>query len=84
MEIVLMIIAALAGIAIVVCIVMQTSTADAGFSAAMGGGSGSSAARKGGTDLMLERVLKVAAVVWIVACLALAIYKAHTGTGPAV
>jgi protein translocase SecG subunit len=84
MDIALKIVACLAGLAIIVCIVMQTSTADAGFSAAMGGSSGSSSAHKGPQDLLLERVIKVAAVVWIVACLALAVLGAHSGGGPAV
>ena len=72
-------IATVAGLAIVVAICLQTASHDAGFSAAMGGGSGGGAARKGGTDLMLERLLKVSAVTWILACLALAIVQAHTG-----
>jgi protein translocase SecG subunit len=73
------VVASLAGLAIVICICLQTASPDAGFSAAMGGGSDSGASRKGGTDLMLERVLKVSAVVWVAACLILAVLEAHLG-----
>ena len=72
----LAIIAALGGLGIVICICLQTASPDAGFSAAMGGGGGGGS-RKGGQDLLLERVLKVSAVVWIFACLALAIAESH-------
>ena len=80
MNIFLMVVAALSGLIIVACICLQTASPDAGFSAAMGGGGGG-ASRKGGSDLMLERLLKVSAVVWIVACLALAFFEAHAGVG---
>ena len=79
MTIFLSVVAALAGLMIVVCICLETASPDAGFTAAMGGGSGGGASRKGGTDLMLERLLKVSAVVWIVAALALAFVEAHSG-----
>jgi protein translocase SecG subunit len=84
MMIALQIIAVLGALAIIACILMQTTTADAGFSAAMGGGGGDSASRKGGTDLLLERILKASAVVWVLACLALAVLEAHSGGGPAL
>jgi preprotein translocase subunit SecG len=55
---------------------MQTASPDSGFSAAMGGGGGGGT-RKGGHDLLLERALKVSAVVWVAAALAMAIAEAH-------
>ena len=70
------VVAALSGLIIIACICLQTASPDAGFSAAMGGGGGG-ASRKGGSDLMLERLMKISAVVWILACLALAIVEAH-------
>ena len=75
------IIACLAGLAVIACIVLQTATPDAGFSAAMGGGGGGDSSRKGGTDLLLERILKISAVVWLLACLILAMIEAHMGGG---
>lgn len=72
------IVASLAGLAIITCICLQTASPDAGFSAALGGG-GDSGTRKGGTDLLLERVLKISAVVWVAACLILAVLEAHLG-----
>jgi preprotein translocase subunit SecG len=78
MAIAFAVIAGVAGLAIVVCICAQTASPDAGFSAAMGGSSGG-AAHKGGEDLLLERILKASAVVWILAAVALAVLEAHTG-----
>jgi len=78
MIIFLTVIASLAGVAIITCICLQTASPDAGFSAALGGG-GDSASRKGGSDLMLERVLKVSAVVWLMSCLILAVLEARLG-----
>ena len=72
----LTVIGALGGLGIIICICMQTASPDAGFSAAMGGGGGGGS-HKGGQDLLLERVLKVSAVVWVMASLALAIAEAH-------
>ena len=72
----LAVIGGLAGLAIIICICLQTASPDAGFSAAMGGGGGGGS-RKGGHDLLLERVLKASAVVWVAASLALAIAEAH-------
>jgi preprotein translocase subunit SecG len=74
--ILLSIIGGLGGLGIIICICLQTASPDAGFSAAMGGGGGGGS-RKGGHDLLLERVLKISAVVWIMASLALAIAEAH-------
>lgn len=74
--IVLAVIGGLGGLGIIVCICMQTASPDAGFSAAMGGGGGGGS-RKGGHDMLLERALKVSAVVWIAASLAMAIAEAH-------
>ena len=75
------IIASLAGAGVIACICLQTASPDAGFSAAMGGQS-DSGSRKGGSDLLLERALKISAVVWVFACLFLAVLEAHAGTLP--
>ena len=75
------IIASLAGAAIVACICLQTASPDAGFSAALGGGGRDAGSRKSGTDLLLEKVLKTSAVVWIVACLIIALLGAHPTIG---
>ncbi len=72
----LTIVASLAGLAIIACICLQQASPDAGFSAALGGG-GSGASRKGGSDLLLEKVLKASSVVWIASCLLLAVLSAH-------
>lgn len=60
---------------------LQQSGPDAGFSAAYGGTGNTGGSRKGGKDLMLERLMKVSAVVWILACLLLALVTAHSGGG---
>jgi protein translocase SecG subunit len=79
MIIALTVIASLAGIAVIASICMQNASPDAGFSAAMGGGGGDSSSRKSGHDLMLERVLKFSAVIWVVSCLLLAVLESHRG-----
>lgn len=71
--------AAASGLAIIVTICLQTASPDAGFSAAMGGGDSRAAHRKGGQDELLERILKVSAVVWVVCCLIIAWLEAHPG-----
>lgn len=76
LAIALAVIGGLAGLAIITCICLQTASPDAGFSAAMGGGGGGGS-RKGGHDLLLERVLKFSAWIWILASLALAVADAH-------
>jgi protein translocase SecG subunit len=78
MILVFSIIAGLGGLAIIASICLKTATADAGFSAAMGGSSGGSH-RKGGSDELLEKIMKVAAVLWIVACSIIALLAAHQG-----
>ena len=75
------VLASVAGIAIIACICLQSASPDAGFSAAMGGGGGDSSSRKGAQDLLLERVLKVSAVVWVFCCLILAVLTAQPGAG---
>lgn len=72
-------VAAVSGLAIIVTICLQTASPDAGFSAAMGGGDSKAAYRKGGQDELLERILKVSAVVWLVCCLVIAWLVAHPG-----
>lgn len=64
MLLVIQIIAIISGIALITAVVMQTTKAD-GFSAAMGGAADSSKFRKGSREDMLEKITKVAAVVWI-------------------
>ncbi len=74
------VLASLSGIAIIACICLQTASPDAGFSAAMGGGGGGdSSSRKSGQDLVLERVLKASAVIWVISCLILAILRPGAG-----
>ena len=63
---ILMIIAIISGIALVAAVAMQTSKAES-FSAAMGGGD-SSRFRKGSREEMLDRLTKMAAIVWIISC----------------
>ena len=81
MVIFLSVVASLAGLAIIACICLQTASPDAGFSAAMGGGGGDASSRKGGTDMLLERILKISAVVWIFACLIMGVMEAHPTLG---
>ena len=73
------ILASLAGIAVIACICLETASPDAGFSAAMGSGGGDSGSRKSGHDLVLERVLKFSAVIWVFSCLILAVLESHRG-----
>ncbi len=71
------IIAGLSGIALIVSVLLQTTTAE-GFSASLGGQE-TARFQKGSRDEMLERVAKIGAIVWIVACFAVAIlwYRAR-------
>lgn len=64
LRIVLMSIAALSGLALIIAVTMQTSKAES-FSAAMGGGGDSGRFRKGSREELLDRVTKLAAIVWI-------------------
>jgi protein translocase SecG subunit len=62
---ILMIIAAISGIALIAAVTLQTSKAES-FSAAMGGGgSDASRHRKGSREEMLDRLTKYSAIVWI-------------------
>lgn len=71
MQTVALIIASLSGLAIIIAVVMQTSKAD-GFSAAMGGGDGARF-REGSKEAWLDKIAKVGAVIWVIACLIVAI-----------
>lgn len=66
LEMILMAIATISGVALIAAVALQTSKAES-FSAAMGGGD-SSKFRKGSREEMLERLTKFAAIVWIIAC----------------
>jgi len=62
---ILMIIAAISGIALIAAVAMQTSKAES-FSAAMGGGGGdASRFRKGSREEMLDRLTKYSAIIWM-------------------
>ena len=65
-QLILMIIAMISGVALIAAVALQTSKAES-FSAAMGG-SDSSKFRKGSREEMLDRLTKYAAIVWIVSC----------------
>ena len=74
---IIMIIALISGAVLVASVTMQTSKAD-GFSAAMGG-TESGRFRKGSREEMLDRVTKVAAIIWIISCALNAVmwYRMH-------
>ena len=65
-------IAVLSGLAIVVAVVLQKTKAD-GFSAAMGGGADTTRHTPGSKEALLDAVAKYAAVIWVLACLVVAI-----------
>ena len=73
------VLATLAGGAMIAVMCLQQASPDAGFSAAMGGGGGGGASRKGGTDELLERVMKAGAVMWVACVLVIALLEAHPG-----
>lgn len=58
-----MIIALLSGVALIASVLLQTTTAES-FSASLGGQE-TSRFQKGSRDELLEKVCKVAAIVWI-------------------
>ncbi len=63
--------ALLSAVAIIVAVMLQKTKSD-GFSAAMGG-SDSARFTPGSKEERLDKLAKVAAVVWVVSCLAVAI-----------
>ncbi|MGQ9732911.1 MAG: preprotein translocase subunit SecG [Candidatus Zipacnadales bacterium] len=63
--------ACISGIALILSVLFQTTTAES-FSASMGGQE-TSRFQKGSRDEMLEKVCKVAAIVWIFSMLTVAI-----------
>ncbi len=65
-------VAVLSGLAIIVAVVLQKTKAD-GFSAAMGGGSDITRHTPGSKEAWLDMVAKYAAIVWVLACLVVAI-----------
>ncbi len=64
-------VAVLSGLAIVTVVLLQKSRAD-GFSAAMGGAD-QARYTPGSKEEWLDKIAKVAAVIWVLACLAVAI-----------
>ena len=66
------VVAVLSGVAIVVAVALQKTKAD-GFSAAMGGGSGTTRHTPGSKEAWLDAVAKYAAVIWVLSCLVVAI-----------
>lgn len=75
---ILMIIAAISGVALVAAVAMQTTKADS-LSAAMGGGGGDQGRfRKGSREEMLDRITKFAAIVWISSAALFYIVHVHT------
>ena len=75
-----MVIAVVSGLAIVVAVMLQKTKAD-GFSAAMGGGSDTTRFTPGSKEEWLDKIARVAAVIWVRACLGVAIlwYKQLQG-----
>jgi len=65
-----MIVAGVAGVALIVSVLFQTTTAES-FSASLGGQE-TSRFQKGSRDEALEKLCKVAAVVWILAMVVVA------------
>ncbi len=75
---ILMIIAAISGIALITAVTLQTTKAES-FSAAMGTGADSTRFRKGSREEILERITKFSAIVWISsAALYYIVYMAST------
>ena len=72
LRILALVVASLSGLAIIIAVMLQTSKAD-GFSAAMGGGADASRFKEGSREAWLEKIAKVGAVVWVLACLVVAI-----------
>jgi protein translocase SecG subunit len=69
------IIAGLAGIGLILAVLFQTTTAE-GFSASLGGQE-TARFQKGSRDELLEKVAKIGAIVWLVACFLTAILWYH-------
>ncbi len=65
-------VAILSGVAIIVAVVLQKTKAD-GFSAAMGGGSDMTRHTPGSKEALLDAVAKYASIIWVLACLVVAI-----------
>lgn len=71
------VIAVVSGIALILAVLFQTTTAE-GFSASLGGQE-TSRFQKGSRDEMLDKVAKIAAISWILVSLLVAIlwFRAH-------
>lgn len=66
-----MIVAVVSGVVLTVSVMMQDSK-NAGFSAAMGGSDGAQFT-KGSREELFDRITKVSAIVWIFACILVAL-----------
>lgn len=73
MQTVFLILASISGVTLIISVMMQDSK-NAGFSAAMGGGD-SAQFTKGSREELFDRITKIAAIVWILACAVVAILK---------
>ena len=66
------VVAVVSGLAIIVAVVLQKTKAD-GFSAAMGGGADATRHTPGSNEARLDTVAKYASIIWVLACLVVAI-----------
>jgi len=65
-------VAVVSGLAIIVAVALQKTKAD-GFSAAMGGGADTTRHTPGSREAWLDALAKYAAIIWVLACLVVAI-----------
>ena len=65
-------IAVVSGLAIIIAVVLQKTKAD-GFSAAMGGGAGITRHTPDSKEAWLDKIAKYSAIIWVLACLFVAI-----------
>lgn len=66
------VIAVLSGLAIILAVMFQKTKSE-GFSAAMGGGSDTTRHTPGSKEEWLDKLAKYSAVIWVLACLTVAI-----------
>lgn len=71
MQTIFLIVASISGIVLIISVMMQDSK-NAGFSAAMGGSDGAQFT-KGSREEFFDKITKVSAIVWIVACAVVAV-----------
>ncbi len=70
------IVASLSGLALVLAVLFQTTTAE-GFSASLGGQE-TARFQKGSRDELLEKIAKIGAVIWLVSCFLVAVFWYHS------